>query len=221
MYFDIEALDASQSYKLITGTVVPRPIAWVVTQDAEGRSNAAPFSFFNVFGGHPPVVCVGMGRYKRGAKDSLNHVQARGEFVVNLVPHALAEAMNLTATDFPAGWSELVTAGLATAPSHKVAVPRIAASPVALECRLLQCVPLPPESTLVMAQVVAMHVRDDAVQNVERCHIDSDRLDLIGRMQSPGGYVRCSDTFRMRQLDFASWQAANPGVEPPTGRDPA
>lgn len=207
MHFDIQALDPARSYKLLTGTVVPRPIAWVVSMDAAGVLNAAPFSFFNCFGGHPPVVGIGVGRPGGRAKDTLANIRTRGECVVNLVSDRLAAAMNTTAVNFPPDWDELSVAGLATAPSSQVAVPRIAASPVALECRLWQEVDLPPSSTLVLMQVVAVYVADEAVLNAERCYIDSTRLDLIGRQQSPGGYTRTRDHFTLRQLDFAEWQA--------------
>lgn len=210
MLFDIDALDAPRSYKLLTATVVPRPIAWVVSADAAGTVNAAPFSFFNCFGGHPPLVALGIGRRRGGPKDTLANIEARGEFVVNLVPAALAEAMNLTATDFPPEFDELAVAGLATLPCRKVAVPRIAESPVALECRLQQRIDIDAASQLVLARVVAVHVRDDAVLDAGRCHIDTARLDLVGRMRSPGGYVRTSDRFEMAQIDFATWQRQQP-----------
>ena len=206
MYFDLSALDGPRSYKLLTATVVPRPIAWVVSADAQGRVNAAPFSFFNCFGGHPPVICVGIGNRGGGPKDSLANIQARREFVVNLVPETLAEAMNLTATDFPAGHDELQISGLATLPSNTVSVPRIAGSPVALECRLKQVIAIEPNSNIVVAEVVALHVADAAVINAERCYIDTAKLMLIGRMQSPGGYTRTRDAFSMRLLDFNEWQ---------------
>ena len=207
MYFDISALDAARSYKLLTATVVPRPIAWVVSADAQGRLNAAPFSFFNCFGGHPPVICVGVGNRSGTRKDTLANIEARREFVVNLVPEALAAAMNDTATDFPAGHDELRITGLDTAASSRVSVPRIAASPVALECRLKQVIPIEPASNIVVAEVLALHVADAAVMDAERCWIDTAKLMLIGRMQSPGGYTRTRDAFSMRQLDFAEWQA--------------
>jgi flavin reductase (DIM6/NTAB) family NADH-FMN oxidoreductase RutF len=138
MHFDIAELDPRRSYKLLTATVVPRPIAWVVSADANGTLNAAPFSFFNCFGGHPPLVCIGIGRRGSRPKDTLANIEARGDFVINLVSEDLAEAMNITATDFPAGHDELAAAGLATVPSTHVSVPRIADSPVALECRFQQ-----------------------------------------------------------------------------------
>jgi flavin reductase (DIM6/NTAB) family NADH-FMN oxidoreductase RutF len=216
MYFDIAALDGRRSYKLLTATVVPRPIAWVVSADAQGRVNAAPFSFFNCFGGHPPVICVGVGNRAGGPKDTLANIESRREFVVNLVPEALAAQMNDTATDFPAGHEELRITGLATAPSRQVGVPRIADSPVALECRLKQLIAIDHSANIVVAEVVAVHVADAAVRDAERCYIDTEKLQLIGRMQSPGGYTRTRDAFSMRQLDFDEWQATR-GAAPAAG----
>jgi len=206
MFFDILQLDSPRSYKLLTATVVPRPIAWVVSADAAGTLNAAPFSFFNCFGGHPPLVALGIGRRRGAPKDTLANIEAQSEFVVNLVPAALAEAMNVTATDFPPDHDEIALAGLTTLPSAKVSVPRIAESPVALECRLQQRIDIDAVSHLVLARVVAVHVRDDAVLDEARCHIDTARLDLVGRMRSPGGYVRTGDRFEMAQIDYATWQ---------------
>ncbi len=210
MYFDIDQLTAALSYKLLTATVVPRPIAWVVTADARGTPNAAPFSFFNVFGGHPPAVCLGIGQRGQGDKDTLANIRARGEFVINLVPEQLAQAMTLTSVDFPPGWNELEQAGLAVEPCEKVRLPRIAHSPVALECRLKDAVAVDAGTTghiLVIGQVVAAHILDEAVLDASRCRIDTARLNLIGRMQSPGGYIRTRDTFELRRMDFAEWQA--------------
>jgi flavin reductase (DIM6/NTAB) family NADH-FMN oxidoreductase RutF len=212
MYFDVSTLDPPRSYKLLTATVVPRPIAWVVSADAQGRVNAAPFSFFNCFGGHPPVICVGVGNRGGGPKDTLANIEARREFVINLVPEALGEAMNVTATDFPAGHDELQITGLATAPAHKVGVPRIADSPVALECRLKQVINIDRNANIVVAEVLAVHVVDAAVINAERCYIDTAKLMLIGRMQSPGGYTRTRDAFSMRLLDFDEWQTTHNGA---------
>ena len=217
MYFDISALDPARSYKLMTATVVPRPIAWVVSADAAGVLNAAPFSFFNCFGGHPPVICVGVGRRARRAKDTRANIEARREFVVNLVPADLAEAMVTTAVDFPPDWDELEVAGLATVASEQVGVPRIAASPVALECRLRQIVPVDDSGDIVIAEVAAVHIRDDAVISAERCHVDSAALQLIGRMQSPAGYVRTTDLFKLALSDFETWRREHPQAGPTGG----
>lgn len=218
MYFDIARLDGPLSYKLLTATVVPRPIAWVVTVDAQGTVNAAPYSFFNFFGGFPPLVCIGIGRsHGRGRparKDTLANIQHGGDFVVNLVPEELVQAMNITATDFPPAWSELQAAGLETAPSEKVKPPRIARSPVAIECRLHQVVEIDTTGHLVLGHVVAVHVRDDAVVDAQRCYIDSAKLHLVGRMQSPAGYIHTADTFKLVQMDFATWQASQSKDQP-------
>ena len=209
MYFDLERLDGTLSYKLMTATIVPRPIAWLVTANAAGKTNAAPFSFFNAFSGSPAVICVGIGQRRDADKDSLANIRARGEFVVNLVSEELVEAMSLTSVDFPPDYDELQVAGLATEPSVKIGVPRIARSPVSLECTLQQVLDVGGSNRIVVAGVAAMHILDEAVINPERCHIDTARLKLVGRMQSPGGYVRTTDTFKLKQTDFAAWRAAN------------
>lgn len=217
MHFDVASLDGGLCYKLMTSLVVPRPIAWLVTNNGTGGQNAAPFSFFNCFSGDPPVLCIGIGRPADRRKDSLANIERDGEFVVNMVPEELAERMNVTATDFPPDWDELSVAGLETVPCEKVSVPRIAASPAAFECRLRELVPVGHGSgnMIVIADVVGIHVRDDAITNLERCHVDGSKLGIVGRMQSPGRYVRTRDTFDMRQLGFAQWQAANPGSGTP------
>ena len=207
MYFDIDRLDAAQSYKLMSGTVLPRPIAWVVTRNADGGTNAAPFSFFNCFGGHPPVVALGIGERGGHHKDTFANIVRAGEFVVNLVTEALAEAMNDTATDFPPNVDELAAIGLATLPSTRVAVPRIAASPVAYECRLDRVLDAGGSGHIVLARVVAIHLIDEAIVDVDRCHVDPAPLRLVGRMQSPGGYTRTRDTFQLKLRSFARWQA--------------
>lgn len=213
MHFDIAQLDPRRSYKLLTATVVPRPIAWVVSADASGTLNAAPFSFFNCFGGHPPLVCIGIGRRGSRLKDTLANIEARGDFVINLVSEDLAEAMNITATDFPAGHDELAAAGLATLPSTHVSVPRIAESPVALECRFQQRFDVDATAHIVVARVVAVHVLDAAVIDRERCYLDTARLRLVGRMQSPSGYTRTGDSFKLEQLDYAQWLAMSGSAE--------
>ncbi|MEZ5658055.1 MAG: flavin reductase family protein [Burkholderiaceae bacterium] len=207
MYFDPESMSSANTYKLIASTVVPRPIAWLVTRSPAGTLNAAPFSFFNAFSGAPPVIALGIAPHPTREKDSFSNIETQGEFVVNMVPYALAGAMNTTAVDFPQGHDELEVAGLATLPSEKIAVPRIAASPVAYECRLQQIVDINAPNRLVLGRVVAIHIDDAAVLDPERCHIDTARLDLIGRTRSPGGYVRLSDAFEMPLRNHAQWQA--------------
>ncbi|MGH9560474.1 MAG: flavin reductase family protein, partial [Terracidiphilus sp.] len=164
MLFDFSEISPQECYKLLVSTVTPRPIAWVVSQDKAGRLNAAPFSFFNAFAGDPPVIGIGIGCHNPPApKDTRANIRDTGQFVVNLVSEDNAESMNITAIDFESGVDEMEKAGLTTMASARVKPPRIAESPVALECELMQIVDLGPNNALVLGRVVAMHVREEAV----------------------------------------------------------
>ncbi len=206
MLFDFATIDATNRYKLLVSTVVPRPIAWVVSLDAEGRRNAAPFSFFNAFSQDPPVVCIGIGGRRPGdVKDTGNNIRVTGEFVVNLVAAENAEQMNITAIEFGHDVDELTEAGLTTLPSVKVKPPRIKESPVAMECERLATIELGNERALVLGRVLAMHIRDDAVLDAQKCYIDTPKLDLIGRMHGRGWYARTSDRFEMPRINEKDW----------------
>src|SRR5579871_2810789 len=160
MLFDFKEIPPRECYKLLVSTITPRPIAWVVSQNAHGHLNAAPFSFFNAFSGDPPVVGFGTGSHEPGRhKDTRRNIEQTKEFVVNLVPEEAGEAMNITAIDFEPGVDEIAQAQLATLPSVRVKPPRIAVSPVAMECELMQVIDLGPDNGLVLGRVLAMHVR--------------------------------------------------------------
>lgn len=207
MLFDFDKLPPLQRYKLLVSTVVPRPIAWVVSLDAAGRLNAAPFSFFNAFGEDPPIVIIGIGGRKPGdAKDTGNNIRETGEFVVNLVSYDNARQMVETAIEFDHSVDELAEAGLTTLPSTKVKPPRIAQSPVAMECERLTTIELGHARSLIMGRVLAMHVRDDCVLDPERNYIDTAKLDLIGRMHGGGWYARLSDRFEVPRIPVEAWQ---------------
>lgn len=204
MLFDLTTIDASLGYRLLVSTITPRPIAWVVSQDERGGLNAAPFSFFNAFSSDPPVIGLGVGRRPAGTpKDTRANILATGEFVVNLVSEETAHAMNVTAIDFEPTVDELAEARLTTLPSARVKPPRIAESPVALECALLQSVDLGPAYGLILGRVLAIHVRDSAVIDAARCHVDTPALHLIGRMHGTGWYARTTDLFEMPRLTRA------------------
>ncbi|CAM3717095.1 flavin reductase family protein [Bordetella tumulicola] len=207
MMFDMDDLDVGRSYKLMSSSILPRPIAWVVSQDADGVVNAAPYSLFNFFGGHPPVVCIGMGRPKGNDKDSLANIRATGEFAINMVTQPLVQAMNTTAVPFPVGVNELEKAGLETVPCTKIAGHRIKSSPLTLECKLQQIIDVPPSSVMVMATVSAMHIDDSCVIDVDRCHLDSSKFEAIGRMASPGWYTTTTDRFAIPQLTVEQWES--------------
>ena len=205
MLFDFEALAKKDRYKLVVSTIVPRPIAWMVTQDLQGRTNAAPFSFFNVFSNDPVVVGIGVGARGMGGeerdelKDTMANIEAMGEFTVCMVSEELAGAMNVTGADFPPDVDEIAEAGLTTAPSARIRVPRIAESPVAFECRVFQIVPIGTHR-LVLGEVLAVHVRDDCMLDAARLYVDTPKLGLVGRMHGGGWYARTTDRFDLPRV---------------------
>ncbi|PSJ55572.1 flavin reductase family protein [Kumtagia ephedrae] len=205
MRFDLEEVGTQNAYKLLVATVMPRPIAWVVTQDRQGGVNAAPYSFFNVMGSAPPTVAVGiMADPDRGFKDTARNILDTGEFVVNLVPERLVRAMNLTAIDAPRGIDELALAEIATVPSSRIRPPRIAESPVGFECVSLSSVVTGPAQVVVIGRVLTVHVSDEYVLDSERAHIDTPKLDLVARSYG-SDYVRSHDTFGLARPVWRDW----------------
>ncbi len=206
MQFDFATLPERDRYKLLVSTVVPRPIAWVVTQSAAGLVNAAPYSFFNAISGDPPLLAVSIEGRDGVRKDTAINIRSTGQFVVNLVSAATSAAMVVTAIDFAPSVSEVAEAQLATCPSVKVAPPRIADSPVAFECEVSQTVELPGNRDLVLGRVVMMHVADHAVLDAARCYIDTPKLDLVGRMHGGGWYAHTRDVFEVPRITPADWK---------------
>lgn len=213
MLFDFETLTPQNRYKLVVSSVVPRPIAWVVSQDEAGTVNAAPYSFFNAFSDDPVVIGFGAGPRPEGAlKDTADNIRRTGEFVVNLVPESAIQGMNATAVDFPPGTDELAEAGLTKVASTRVKPPRIAESPVALECVTFQLVPA-GRHTIVLGRVVAMHIKDDCVLDPVKCYVDTPKLGLVGRMHGRGWYVRTTDRFEVPRMTVAEWEARKKAAE--------
>ncbi len=203
--FDLGTMSKSDVYKLVASVVMPRPIAWITSIDAEGVVNAAPFSFFNLLSSDPPLAAVGFSAASdREGKDTLANIRATGELVINLVSEELAQAMNVTAIDAPRGINELALAGLATVEVGRVRPPRIHAAPVSMECRTFQIIEPGGESTILLAEILQVHVRSDAFEDETRLRIDPHVLGLIGRMHGGGGgsYCRTRDLF---QLDRPAW----------------
>ncbi len=201
MRWDLDQVGSDIAYKLLAATVMPRPIAWVVTKGARGI-NAAPYSFFNAMGSNPPTLAIGLlADPDKCFKDTARNILDNGEFVVNLVPEALVEKMNVTAVNAPSDVEELQLAGLTTAPSQYIAPPRIADSPVAFECRSLSNVVTGPQQTVVIGRVLAVHVDDGCVIDPNKAYIDTPKLDLVARSYG-SDYVRSRDTF---QLDRPFW----------------
>ena len=200
--FDFSQLPRADKYKLLVSVVMPRPIAWVVSRNASGGLNAAPFSFFNVVSADPALVSISFSSTTdRHEKDSLANIRTHGEFVVNMVPEELAAAMNITATNAPPGVDETELAKLELVPSTVVSVPRIAGSPVHLECKLAEILNF-GTSTLCLGQIVYAHVRTSAFKDLAKLHIDPAQLRLIGRMHGGGGYCTTKDLFYMERKNW-------------------
>lgn len=201
MQIDPTLHTALDNYKLLTNLVVPRPIAWVTSQNQSGVVNLAPFSFFNAVGSEPLYVIVSIGRNDNGEqKDTAQNIQTSGEFVVNMVTEDLFEAMNISAADFPAQQSELEAAGLRTAPSVHIKTPRVAQAQASLECKLFSAQPL-GSNTLFIGEVVMFHVAD---------HLLGPRLQIngfapLGRLGSPSVYCRTTDRFDAARISYAQW----------------
>ena len=198
MQFDFDAMSAALRFAFLTGAVVPRPIALITTLSPQGGCNAAPYTFFSIAGTEPPVVTVTVLPTPDGRmKDTGTNILHAKEFVVNLVSEDLAEAMNLTCNDAPAGIDELTLAGLASAPSVKIKTPRVERSPISLECVLHTTVPLSPNQFIAVGRIVQAHARDEFVQDAREPLLDTNAMHLIGGMHGAKWYARTSDVFSM------------------------
>ena len=192
--FDPNKLTEAQQYKLMTGTIVPRPIALVTTLGEHGP-NAAPFSLFNIAGTEPPTLFISIGDQVDGrAKDTIQNLRKNPEFVVHIVNHAMVERMNVCSTNFPSHVNELEQAGFSVVPAVKVSPPRIAEAPAQFECRVSQIVDVGARHHMVFGEVLWFHYRDDVVD--ERQRVSFEKLDPVGRLSGPL-YARLSETFKL------------------------
>ena len=199
---------------VLTGVVVPRPIAFVSSISASGVANLAPYSFFNAVSYDPPTIVFSSSRHtERKAKDTLANIEETGEFVVNVVVDAIAEAMNSTAAEFPADVDEFEIAGLTAIPSDIVRAPRVSESPVNMECRLNQVVNLGREGHqhgLVIGEIVLMHIRDDII---EGHRINHQILKPTGRLAG-NMYCYTADTYEMVRPVYRPEAVAEAVAEP-------
>jgi flavin reductase (DIM6/NTAB) family NADH-FMN oxidoreductase RutF len=188
----IDPVDVGRAERnaLINGLIAPRPIAWVSSLSPEGDPNLAPFSFFGAFSFDPPAIGIGPGSRQCTNKDSLHNIKATGEFVVNLVNRELAELANACSGEFGPEVDEWEVAGINGEPSEVVAPLRVAEAPAALECRVMQVLELGSShrasNNLVVAWIVRIHVRDDAIDGYVPL---PEQLDLVARM---GGDLWCT-----------------------------
>ena len=203
MEFNVSQLSVRDRHKLLSALVLPRPIAWVTSISSTGQVNAAPFSFFNLMGSDPAIVVLGIGNSDRGAdrlKDTARNIETVKEFVIQLVTEALVGKMNQTATDFPSGVNELEMAGLTSAPSVQVKPPRIAESPVHMECRHVSTVDI-GNTRVILGEVIQLQVADLYLDAATK-HIDSGKLGLVGRMHGGGWYARTTDLFELDRVSY-------------------
>lgn len=198
MILDPNEISHQERYKLVIGSVLPRPIAWVSSMDRAGQLNLAPFSYFTAVCPSPMtlVFCPGIHPHTGEKKDTWRNIEETREFVVNITNEETAERMNLSATVLPYGESEFVWADVTPAPSETIAVPRVAEAPIAFECRLQQIVVVSENvggGAAVFGEVQAIHVRDELLDDGR---IDLDILRPIGRLAG-AGYTRTTDRFEM------------------------
>jgi flavin reductase (DIM6/NTAB) family NADH-FMN oxidoreductase RutF len=175
-------LTPRERYKVLTSFILPRPIAWVTSVGPTGVVNAAPFSFFNAFCEDPPLCMFAANRKPNGQdKDTFLNIQRTGEFVVNLADEPLAKAMHESSGDFPPDIGEPDYLGLKLAPSSKIAVPRLADTPWAMECKLWKMIDVNDDRRLIMGEGIHFHIRDELWDN-EAMRVHMDRYHPIGRM---------------------------------------
>jgi flavin reductase (DIM6/NTAB) family NADH-FMN oxidoreductase RutF len=195
MIINPSTLEPRQRYRLLISTVAPRPIAWISTRAADGSLNLAPFSFFQALTGTPPLVVVSIGKRKGAPKDTLHNIQETGEFVINTVTEELAQKMNLTSGDYEAATDEFKLAGLTPTPSEIVKAPRVAESPINMEARLFQLVPLNgSDYSLVIGEILCWHVAEGCL--APDGLVDIARIRPIARL-ARDEYTKFGEVFSM------------------------
>ena len=208
MIFDMEKPKGRTSHNLLIGLVAPRPIALVTSMNEDGRLNAAPFSSYNYLCTDPPILGLGVTNRIPGGpvpKDTAWNIRRAGEFVVNVVTEDLMAKMNVCATDFPADVNELEMAGLTTAPSQVVKVPRIAEAHAALECREFTTMEI-GRSRIILGRVVSIYIEDRFVDPAGP-YVRAEELHAIGRMNGLGSYVKTRDSFlTMPRISYEEWK---------------
>ena len=213
VYVDGCGLDTDAAYRLIIGCVTPRPVAWITTVDAQGRVNAAPFSSYNYVATSPPMVAVNIAKRAGAIKDTARNIQASGEFVINVATEACMDLMHRCGEDYAPEVSEADALGIELLPSRHVVPPRIAVTPVQMECRLDQAVVLGRGvNTLYIGEVVAFHL---SPQVYDGQRIDSVKLRPIARLGGPY-YAGLGEIFHRPMLQRPpggeGWAGPTPGT---------
>jgi len=182
MDLEFASLPVQERYKLLASLVIPRPIAWISTVDAAGVNNCAPYSFFNAFAEDPPLCMVSFGPRQDGlTKHTLTNILDTGEFVVNLVDEATANAMHLSAEEIPQDESEFTKTGLTPAPALRVRHPRIAEAPISFECTVYKTLEITATRVFVFGEIVLLHARDGIIDPLTK-RVDEAHYRPIGRL---------------------------------------
>ncbi len=204
VHFDPGAMETRAFYRVLNSVVVPRPIAWVCSRSADGVLNLAPHSFYTVACVDPPVVQF----TSVGRKDSLRNVEATGEFTVNLTPRALFEQVNATGTDFPPDEDEAEHTGVRLEPSERIATPRVAESPVSVECTLHATLRL-GDSTVVFGKVEHISVWESAVRD------GRPRIEHLQPLARLGGneWSTIGEIREIRRIPYAQWAEEEPSSD--------
>ncbi len=197
MHIDLNKADKKDRYKLLMSSILPRPIALVTTQDDQGRVNAAPFSFFNIMASTPAIIVLGIDSKSPGVpKDTVRNMKLTGEFVVNMVSENIAEKMSLCASPLPEGEDELKFSGLTAAPSIQVKPPRVAESPINMECRIVNVMDIGFDRNLIIGNVIHYHINDE-FYDAQTGYVLVEKLGLIARMHGKSFYLRSTDIFEV------------------------
>lgn len=217
MDFDFTTLPGKDRYRLLCSFVAPRPIALITTVDEDGCHNAAPMSFFNVFAHEPPIVIIGMqGRPNGTTKDTVVNIRRNREFVVHMVDIAIAEQMIVTGINFPSDVDEISFAGMTALPSVKVAAPRIAEAPCAMECVVEQIIDYEARA-IVLGRVVHMHVRDECL-DADGHYVVPEKYLPIARLHADN-YIVADRQFELKKpVDLLHHDAAGGYAVPPASR---
>ena len=194
MQIDPNTLSNAEAYKLLTGMVVPRPIAWVTSMSGSGLVNAAPFSAFTFVSNKPPMVGISIGRFLGGYKDTARNIHENKDFVVNIADTPMLEQLHLSSAEYPPDVSEIEALDIKLAPSELIKVPRIAKAPVSMECRLHQVLELGDlKSNFFIGEVLMFHIRDGLAVDGK---IGTKDLDPIARLGGPN-YVDLGEIVTM------------------------
>ena len=215
MQFDFTRLPPQDRYRLLTNFVGPRPIALVTTRQANGQGNAAPMSFFNVFSQDPAIVILGIQTRADGQeKDTIVNIRRTGQFCVNMVDMAMADAMILCGINFAPEVDELDFAGLATAPCRQIDAPRVAVTPCAMECRVERIIDF-PRRAIVLGEVLEMHVRPDCLDAQGR-YVNPEVYQPLARLHADN-YIVADRQFELKKPpEAAVWESAQ--LTPPQAK---